>query len=88
MRQRRYVMTMVIRTTCFCTMFFVPGIWKIAAIAGAAILPGIAVLLANARDNRTHPGDLAPQDEEAESLPMLAPGPVIRGEVDDEYHSR
>lgn len=85
MRQRRYVMTMIIRTTCFCTMFFVPGWWKIVAISAAAVLPAIAVVLANARDNRTYPGDIAQPDDEAATMLALAPGPVIRGEVDETH---
>jgi len=85
MRQRRYAMTMTIRSVCFVLMFFLPGIWRWISLAGAAVLPGIAVVLANARDNRTHPADLRPRDEAEEvALPMLAPGPVIKGTVVDD----
>lgn len=83
MRQRRYVITMVVRTLCFVWMYLVrsQGIWLWVAMAGAAVLPGVAVVLANARDNRTHPQDLNPVDEAEVSVPRLAPGPVIRGTV-------
>jgi len=83
MRQRRYVWTMAIRTGCFVAMFFVPGLWKFAMIAGAAVLPGIAVVLANARENRTAPGDLVISDDEPLEALALTPGPVIPGEVVD-----
>ncbi|GAA1390543.1 hypothetical protein GCM10009599_07360 [Luteococcus peritonei] len=86
MRQRRYVWTMLLRTACFLLMFVVPGIWKIVAVAGAAVLPAIAVVLANARENRTNPADLAPHDEEPVELPQLGAAPVIRGEVVDDGH--
>lgn len=82
MRQRRYAYTMLIRTVCFVAMFFVPGLWRWVCLAGASVLPAIAVILANARDNRTHPQDLNPLPEEPEvTVPMLAPGPVIKGVV-------
>ncbi|MEL4504049.1 DUF3099 domain-containing protein [Luteococcus sp. H138] len=82
MRQRRYAYTMLIRTVCFVAMFFVPGLWRWVCLAGASVLPAIAVILANARENRTHPQDLNPSDEEPEvAMPMLAPGPVIKGTV-------
>ncbi|MEL4357236.1 MULTISPECIES: DUF3099 domain-containing protein [unclassified Luteococcus] len=81
MRQRRYAYTMLIRTVCFGAMFFVPGLWRWVCLAGASVLPAIAVILANARENRTHPQDLNPLPEDESAAPMLAPGPVIRGTV-------
>lgn len=86
MRQRRYAITMVVRTACFVWMYLVrnQGLWVWVAMAGAAVLPGIAVVLANARENRTHPQDLNPVDEPEVALPMLAPGPVIKGTVVDD----
>lgn len=86
MRQRRYVVTMAIRTACFGLMFFVPGVWKIVAVAGAAVLPGIAVVLANARENRSDPADLHPRTDEVVERPQLVAAPVIRGEVVDDEH--
>lgn len=84
-RERRYLISMGIRVACFMTMFFVPGIWKIASVAGAAVIPAVAVVLANARENRTPPARLRdhPDDEVAETFPMLEPGHVIKGEVVD-----
>lgn len=80
MRQRRYILTMAIRTTCFGLMFVVPGLWKFATIAGAAVLPAIAVVLANNRDNRSQP--VVRHEEPAPSL-AITPGHVIKGEVDE-----
>ncbi|GAB2481092.1 hypothetical protein GCM10027030_13850 [Luteococcus sediminum] len=80
MRQRRYILTMTIRTTCFGLMFFVPGLWKFVAIAGAAVLPAIAVVLANNRDNRSQP--VVRAQEPAPTL-AISPGQVIKGEVDE-----
>ncbi len=50
-RNRRYLLTMALRTACFLAFLVVPGWWKILALAGAALLP-MVVLLANASDNR------------------------------------
>lgn len=81
-RQRRYAISMAIRTACFILMFFVPGaLLKIICVAGAAIIPGVAVVLANARDNRTPPADLA--EPAPEGTLMITPGQVIRGEAEE-----
>lgn len=51
-RARRYVLTMTIRTICFVLMVVFDGWLRWAFLAGAAILPYIAVVLANAKGNR------------------------------------
>lgn len=51
-RQRRYAITMAIRTACFVAMAFVPGVGRWILLAGACFLPGIAVILGNAVDQR------------------------------------
>lgn len=79
-RQKRYAITMSVRTVCFLLFLVVPGYWKIVALAGAALLPVIAVVLANSEDR--HPVPLA-SPEEGEQL-ALPPGEIIEGSVDPE----
>ncbi len=53
MRQRRYLVSMAIRTVCFLGAVAVgPGILRWVLIAGAALLPYLAVVLANSDDRR------------------------------------
>jgi len=47
-RQRRYVVSMSIRTVCFVAAVFTPSPWRWILVAGALFLPYIAVVLANA----------------------------------------
>ncbi|MFI6979788.1 DUF3099 domain-containing protein [Embleya sp. NPDC050154] len=47
-RQRRYVISMSIRTVCFVAAVFTPSPWRWILVAGALFLPYIAVVLANA----------------------------------------
>lgn len=46
-RRRVYTIQMAVRTVCFITLPFLPGWWKMAALAGALVLPYVAVLMAN-----------------------------------------
>lgn len=80
-RQRRYLITMAIRTVGFLAFLVVPGWWKLLALAAAALLPVVAVLLANNSDHRPPP--LAVPDDAPERL-ALPPGEVLRGTVEDE----
>lgn len=80
-RQKRYAITMGIRTACFVLFLFVPGYWKVVALAGAALLPIIAVVLANASERRPPP---EADSEEASDRPALPPSEVIPGSVDEE----
>ncbi len=79
-RTKRYLVTMAFRTACFVLIFFVPGWWKVACLVGAALLPGLAVLLANAQEGRASvpvsPGD------GVFSRPALTSATVIPGEVE------
>lgn len=50
------MITMGIRIACFVAMAFVGGPLRWLLLAGAAFLPGIAVLLANAVDKRGQTG--------------------------------
>jgi hypothetical protein len=47
-RQRRYFISMMIRTACFISTIFLPNPYRWVAMAGAAFLPYIAVVVANA----------------------------------------
>lgn len=79
-RQKRYAITMGIRTACFLLFLVVPGYWKIVALAGAALLPIIAVVLANSYERRPPP-EVDRRDEAPRALP---PTEIIRGSVDEE----
>jgi len=47
-RQRRYFISMMIRTACFILTVLLPSPYRWIALAGALILPYIAVIAANA----------------------------------------
>ncbi len=79
-RTRRYLFTMGVRTACFLAFLVVPGGWKVVALAGAVVLPAIAVLLANNSDHRPLPM-VAP--EAVKPRPALSGGNVIPGSVED-----
>jgi hypothetical protein len=53
-RQRRYVISMTIRTICFVAAILVgPGWVRWVLVAGALLLPYIAVVMANATHTKT-----------------------------------
>ena len=47
-RQRRYFVSMMMRTACFISTIFLPNPYRWFAMAGAVFLPYIAVVIANA----------------------------------------
>ncbi len=47
-RQRRYFISMMIRTACFILTVVLPSPYRWFALAGAAVLPYVAVVMANA----------------------------------------
>jgi hypothetical protein len=47
-RQRRYFISMMIRTLCFILMVIFPSPWRWIFLAGALFLPYISVVIANA----------------------------------------
>jgi len=51
-RLRRYLITMGIRTLCFILLVVVDAWWRWFFLVGAAVLPYIAVVLANSRAPR------------------------------------
>lgn len=79
-RQRRYLITMGIRTACFFAFLIVPGWWKVACLLAAAILPAVGVLLANNADHH------APEDPQVAEQPRNAlPGnTVLSGRLADD----
>ncbi len=53
-RQRRYVISMSIRTLCFIGAVVVgPGVLRWVLVAGAVLLPYVAVVMANAVSTRS-----------------------------------
>jgi hypothetical protein len=63
-RMTRYAITMGIRVVCVILCFFVHGWWLLLPIAGAVILPYIAVVAANVGQKRAsqveRPGAIVP----------------------------
>lgn len=55
-RQRRYLISMMIRTACFILAVALPSPYRWIALAGALLLPYIAVVMANAGRQRISPG--------------------------------
>ncbi len=76
---------MSLRVICFVAAVFVHGWLRWACIIAAAVLPAIAVLIANAVDLRRHPPGRVPPVTEPDH-PALESGPpdppvVIPGET-------
>ena len=57
-RTKRYLVSMAIRTFCVIAAIFVPGWPRWAFIAGAVVLPYLAVVLANGGRENDEPGRL------------------------------
>ena len=55
-RQRRYLISMIIRTICFLLTVILPSPIRWFALAGAMFLPYIAVVIANAGRETVLPG--------------------------------
>ncbi len=55
-RQRRYLLSMGIRTVCFVLAVVTDGPVRWVFVFGAVVLPYVAVVLANATDRRSRPG--------------------------------
>ncbi len=47
-RQIRYFYSMMFRTVCFIATIFLPSPWRWFTLAGAVVVPYIAVIVANA----------------------------------------
>ena len=81
-RQKRYLITMGVRTAMFVAFLVVPGWWKLVTLALAGGLALIAVLLANQVDHRPPP--LATPETEPINALALTTGEVLRGTVEEE----
>ena len=69
-RQRRYAISMTIRTICFVAAVAVgPGWLRWVLIAAAIFLPYVAVVMANAEDQR----------DDGFTLPNAVPGNELEG---------
>ena len=55
-RQRRYFISMMVRTACFILTVILPSPYRWAALSGAVFLPYIAVVVANAGRENILPG--------------------------------
>jgi len=55
-RQRRYFISMMVRTACFILTVILPSPFRWFALAGAVFLPYIAVVIANAGRETIVPG--------------------------------
>ena len=55
-RQRRYLISMMIRTVCFILTVILPSPYRWFALVGAVTLPYIAVVIANAGRETITPG--------------------------------
>lgn len=59
-RQKRYFISMMIRTGCFILTVLLPNPWRWIALAGAVTLPYFAVVIANAgRETVSRGSDIA-----------------------------
>ena len=68
-RQRRYLVSMRIRTVCVIAAIFVPGWPRAIFIAGAVGLPYLAVVIANAGRENDEPGQAAVTSAPRAGLP-------------------
>ncbi len=83
-RRRRYLWTMAVRVACFLAATVTPLPWNLLLLLAAAVLPTIAVMLANAVDQRSLPepaADPAPR-------PELPASGVVKGAVEPEEEQR
>ena len=55
-RQRRYFISMMVRTACFILTVILPSPFRWIALAGAIFLPYVAVVVANAGRETILPG--------------------------------
>jgi hypothetical protein len=68
-RRRRYVFSMAIRTLCFVGAILVgPGWLRWVLVAGAFVLPYVAVVMANAASPRIEGADLVDPDHGRKEL--------------------
>ncbi|PZQ45134.1 MAG: hypothetical protein DI570_27870 [Phenylobacterium zucineum] len=79
-RRVRYLWTMGVRVACFLAATVTPLPWNLLLLIAAAVLPAIAVMLANAIDQRSLP---EPEQPELDR-PALPGAETVGGSVEDE----
>lgn len=82
-RRARYLWTMTVRVLCFIAATVTPLPWNLVLLVAAAVLPTIAVMLANAIDLR-RPPDPDPEPQDAASRLALPSAETVGGSVVDE----
>ncbi len=75
-RLRRYLVLMSIRIVCIILAVVVPGWPKAIFIVGAVAIPYLAVVVANARDNRHDSGKTSFSGPDAKPGPPQLPPPA------------
>ncbi len=78
-RTRKYLISMGIRTACVIGAIFIPGWPRWVLIAGAVVLPYLAVVIANSGGSRK--GRAPTQVEPQPHLALPASGTAIEGVV-------
>ena len=84
----KYTLAMSIRVVCLVLMLFVQGWWLVVCVAGAIILPYIAVVLANVGSKYTiaqveRPGAIVPLPQPAPRPQPDQAGPTADGQRSD-----
>jgi len=82
-RTRKYLFSMAIRTGCLIAAIFVPGWPRWVLIAGAVVLPYVAVVIANAGQDKDTAGDLGVAPGIQTALPASDTSKVITGIIHD-----
>ena len=85
-RTRRYLVSMGIRTACVIAAIFVPGWPRWMFIAGAVVLPYLAVVIANAGRENDEPGEVGVAEQGRAALP--SPGISLPGPDQPPHYSR
>ncbi|HEY3337112.1 MAG TPA: DUF3099 domain-containing protein [Propionicimonas sp.] len=80
-RRTRYLWTMALRVVCFLSATLTPLPWNLILLVAAAVLPTIAVMLANAIDLRREPEPEVPETIERVALPSAE---IVDGTVVEE----
>ncbi|HQZ00181.1 MAG TPA: DUF3099 domain-containing protein [Propionicimonas sp.] len=80
-RQARYLWTMAVRVACFLAATMTPLPWNLVLLVAAAVLPAIAVMLANAIDQRT---PAQPSEPPTSDRPALPSPDIVDGTVEDD----
>ena len=81
-RRKRYLWTMAVRVACFIAATLTPLPWNLLLLVAAAVLPALAVMLANAIDLRAQP--TAPPQEPDLTRPALTSPQTLRGSGEED----